>query len=248
MKLTRSTPSIFVITTALVMTSAFLLPRLAADDLSFHEAGARAASLGGAFTARADDTAALFYNPAGLAFLGGTRLKTNFTLGGRTMSAAWPDGGSSFRSNPNEILGGHALSWQPVRRVTVAAGLFQVAGFDSVWPSNWSGRSIALHSEFRAHSVRAAVAVEVIKDFAVSVGLDVVKASLAWTHEIRFNFENQPLPEDAILESREKLADDGVGFVAGALWKIIPAVQIGAASVSIWPAETFSPIPRCSPP
>jgi long-subunit fatty acid transport protein len=202
-------------------------PRLAADDFAFHEASARAAALGGAFTARADDTAALFCNPAGLAFLSGFRFKTNITLGRRSMSAAWPEGGPAFTSKPLEILGGHAVSWQPIRRVTLATGLFASSGYDSVWNSAWSGRTVATLSKFQAHTFRTALAVEVVKDFALSIGLDVVTSNLAWIHKIPFNVETYSVTE--VVESRHRLKGHGVGFVAGALWKIVPAVQVGAS-------------------
>jgi long-chain fatty acid transport protein len=209
-------------------TSVLLPQRLSADDFAFHEAGARAASLGGAFTARADDAATLFYNPAGLAFLRGIRVKTNITLGRRTTDAARP-GSPSYRSNPFEILGGHALSWQPVRRVTVGTGLFPAAGFDSLWNPGWFGRNVAVRTELDMRSFRTAVAVEVVKDFAVSAGLDVVSANVIWNHRIPYDLPNYPLPEPYPVESRQTLKGRGVGFVAGALWKIVPAVQIGAS-------------------
>jgi long-chain fatty acid transport protein len=225
--MTRSRRSSLLPLIGLFLASAFSAPRLAAQEFAFHEAGARAASLGGAFTGRADDAAALFYNPAGLAFLGGIRFKTNITLGGRTTDAAWP-GGAAYRSEPFEILGGHVLSWQPVRRLTVATGLFPVAGFDSLWNPAWSGRDVSLRSELGMRSFRTAVAFEVVKDFAVSAGLDVVSASVIWHKKIFFDLPNYPLPAPVALESRQALEGHGTGFVAGALWKIVPAVQIGA--------------------
>ena len=50
---------------------------LESSEFRNFELGARAATLGGAFVARVDDVSAIFYNPAGLAFLSGIRLKTN---------------------------------------------------------------------------------------------------------------------------------------------------------------------------
>jgi long-chain fatty acid transport protein len=204
-------------------------PPLGADDFGYHEPGARAASLGGAFTARADDVSTLFYNPAGLAFLGSFRFKTNITLGSRDTKAAWPDGGQAYRTNPYEILAGHAVSWQPVRRVTVGAGLFPVATYSSVWNRAWGGRTAAIRSELYTGSFRAAVAAEVVKDLAVSAGLDVMTTNVIWHYSIPFNFVISPLPEPCEVESRNALDGRGVGLVAGALWKIVPAVQIGAS-------------------
>lgn len=223
-----ASPVLFLpVSLALVLLS--LAPPLAADEFGFHEASARAASLGGAFTARADDTSALFYNPAGLAFLGGVRFKTNITLGGRDLRAAWPEGGRTYRSNPYEILGGVAVSWQPIRRVTVATGLFPVAKYSSNWNPAWSGRTEVHRMEYYVRSFRSAVAVEVVKDFAIGAGVDVLSSSLIWNYGIDFNFANNPMPEPYSVDSRSTAEANGVGFVAGALWKIVPAVKVGAS-------------------
>ena len=212
-----------------ILTSLLPPRRLAAQDLAYHEPSARAAGLGGAFTARGDDTATLFYNPAGLAFLGGLRLKTNISLGSRTTDSAWPDGSEPYRSEPFEILGAHAVSWQPFRRVTLATGLFPTSGFEHVWNAAWSGRTISVFSKLVIHSFRSAIAVEVFKGFAVSAGVDVVKMSLEWHYRIPFDIPNYPLPTPIPVEGRENLEDNGVGFCAGGMWKIFPAIQIGAS-------------------
>lgn len=214
---------------AFALVLALLPADIAAEEFSFHEPGARAASLGGAFTARADDAAALFYNPAGLAFLKGFRLKTNITFADRTTDAAMPEGGRTYHSSPNEILGAHALAFQPVKRVTLAAGLFSPFTYTSLWAPNAVGNSTSLRNSLRTSYFRAALAVEVFKGFAVSGGLDVVSSSLVWRHNIPFELETYPLPPNAYAESRHQLNGRGLSFVAGALWKIIPAVQVGAS-------------------
>jgi long-chain fatty acid transport protein len=228
MNTSRQKPPILLL--ALFILTSILPPRrLAAQDLAFQDVSARAAGLGGAFVGRADDTSALFYNPAGLAFLGGFRLKTNIVLGSRTTDSAWPDGSAPYRSEPFEILGAHAVSWQPFRRVTLATGLFPTSRFDHLWNASWSGRLVSTLSKFVVHSFRTAVAIEIVKDFAVSAGLDVVEASLAWRYRVDFNIPNYPLPLPAPVEGREELGDSGVGFVAGVMWKVFPAVQVGAS-------------------
>ncbi len=103
--------------------STFVPSRLGAADFSFHEPSARAAALGGAFTARADDATALFYNPAGLAFLGGWRLKTNIMFDRRTTDAARSDLAGRYRSEPSEFIGNVGVSWQPIKRVTIGTGI-----------------------------------------------------------------------------------------------------------------------------
>lgn len=219
----------FVALVLIALAAVAAPPRLAADELAFHEPSARAASLGGAFTARADDASALFYNPAGLAFLEDIRIKTNLTLGRRAVSALPPGGGPGSRSIPYEILVGLAASWQPVRRLTLAVGYSSPYDYKSIWPSAWSGRTASLVSRFQAYSLRTALAVEVVKGFAVSAGVDVLAATAVWNHQIPFNIEAYPLPADIPVDSRHSLKGHATGFFAGVLWKIVPAVRIGAS-------------------
>ncbi len=211
-----------------ILTFVLCSPRLCADEFTFHEAGARAAGLGGAFTARADDATALFYNPAGLAFLGGVRVKTNVLFGRRTTTAFLPDGGGVYRSSPSEIEGAHAVSWRALDRVTLAVGLFSPFSFQTRWPGTWPAGHGSRLAKARTVTLRPAVAVELFEGFAVSAGLDIVSASARWSHNLLFRMENYSLPREAYVESRHELSGHGLGWVAGALWKISPAVQIGA--------------------
>lgn len=63
---------------------------LKASGFRNFELSARAATLGGAFVARMDDASAVFYNPAGLAFLTGFRVKTNINYLQMTSTAKHP--------------------------------------------------------------------------------------------------------------------------------------------------------------
>ena len=212
----------------LALTLSLVPFRLLAQDFSFYEPGARAASLGGAFTARADDASALFYNPAGLAFLGGFRLKTNIAFAKRTTTAAWPDAVSGVQSGPSEFTGSVSLSWQPLKRVTIGTGLFSPYNYESYWTPGWSGETVNERNRLRTLYFRSVVAVEVIKGLSLSAGIDVASSSLRWLHTIPFNIPNYPLPRDIDIDSSLRLHGKGHGFVAGVLWKVIPALQIGA--------------------
>lgn len=225
----RASRSISPFAVLLALTLTIVPIRLAAEEFGFHEPGARAATLGGAFTARADDASALFYNPAGLAFLKGFRFKTNLTFADRKLEASWPEGGGTYRSSPNEILGAHALAWQPIKRLTLAAGLYSPYTYESLWSRESGGSTNCLRNSMKTLYFRSVLAVEVFKGFAVSGGVDVVSSSLVWRYYIPFNLETYPIDEDAHAESRYRLNGHGLGFVAGVLWKVIPAIQVGAS-------------------
>jgi len=202
---------------------------LRADDFLFYEVGARAAALGGAFTARADDVTAIFYNPAGLAFLKGLRLKTNLAIGKRTNNIYLPEYDVNFGSNPREYLQNIFLSWQPVKGISLGLGYFSPYNFDSLWASPyWTGDEISKAAKMRSYNLRTALSIEVLKGLAVGVALDVVSTSVHWEHSLLFEPGNVTLPEETKVSCRHLLSGHGLGFTASALWKVLPAVQVGA--------------------
>ncbi len=195
--------------------------RLAAEDFASHEPGSRAASLGGAFAGRADDASAVFYNPAGLAFLKGIRFKIGLGFGDRAIKADWLAGGTALRSDPNEFLGSLALAWQPIPHLTLSVGLFSPYSYKASWSPNFGTDWICRENSLRATSLRSVAAFEVFKGFAVGAGVDLVKSSVGWKHFVT-------LDPATYAESRHRLRGSGLGFVASVLWKIAPAIQIGA--------------------
>ena len=203
-------------------------PALRAQDFSFHDIGARAASLGGAFTAQADDITALFYNPAGLAFLDGLRIKTSMNFSTRALSATWPGGEGGFTSSQNEIIGNFFLSWQPLKGIALGAGYFSPYNFDSAWPASWSGNLVSASAKLYAHTFRTALAVEPLEGLALSAALDVVSMSVAWDHRVPFDLENYTLTHEILVLSRHEAGGHGLGFAAGALWKVFSGLQVGA--------------------
>jgi len=227
-KLSRITVLTLTLTLALTCISLVGPPRLEADDFRFYEPGARAAALGGAFTALADDASALFYNPAGLAFLGEFRLKTNIAFGKRQLTADWPAAGRRYRSEPGEFMGAVSASWQPAKRVTLATGLFFPYNFESFWSPGWVGEPVCQRNELASLYFRSALSVEFVKGLALSAGVDVVSSNLRWRHVIPFDYEGLSLTLEHEVESVHRLRGSGLSFVAGVMWKIVPALQVGA--------------------
>ncbi len=203
-------------------------PPLRADDFTFHEIGARAAALGGSFTARADDISAIFYNPSGLAFLGGVRFKTNLTFGARKLNAIRSDTGLTFPNGPGELRGSHFLAWRPARGISLGWGVYSPFNFDSLWPRGWTGEFVSLAAKVNTLTFRSAVAVEPLKGLALSVALDLVSLKVGWDHKILFDVTNYPLSQPVKVTSFYELRGHGVGFAAGLMWKVLPGLQFGA--------------------
>jgi long-chain fatty acid transport protein len=213
-----------------ILAVAALPPSLGAQDLAFHEVGARAASLGGAFTAKADDLSAIYYNPAGLAFLKGLRIKTNLLVANRTVNAFLPERDVTVDSDPREYLQNVFLSWRPAKRIGLGLGIFSPYNFRAQWLDPWwTGNAVSTSSRLRAQYLRPALAVEVLKGLSLGAALDYVIVTAAWDHTVAFSPANntQELPDERDIFSRHELSGHGLGFAAGALWTPLPSVRIG---------------------
>lgn len=200
---------------------------LRAQDFAFHEVGARAASLGGAFTARADDITAIFYNPAGLAFLDGLRLKTNLAFGARKIGATLSDTGRTFPTAQPELRGSHFLSWRPAKGIGLGAGLYSPFNFDSRWPRAWIGEGMSVSAALNAETFRSVVAVEPLKGLAFGAGLDIVSLHMGWEHTLFFDLETYPLAHPAEIASAHAARGHGLGWTAGAMWTTLPWLRLG---------------------
>jgi long-chain fatty acid transport protein len=193
---------------------------------SLFEPGARAAGTGGAFVADADDTSALFYNPAGLAFLKGVHVKANLFFGVRRTTATWPPTGGVYATNPLAFRGSFAMSWQFLKRASVGIGFFMPHSVLTEWPFEWPGVGSSLRTRLNPVYFRPAVSVELFKGLSLGVGADFVFSKLWWNHVIHFP-RSRYVTYDIPVESREDLSGKGTGFVAGLLWKAHPGIQVG---------------------
>jgi len=214
-----------------MLLSAWAAPaRLGAEDFAFHEVGARAASLGGAFTAKADDLSAIYYNPAGLAFLKGLRIKTNLLIGERTVDALLPEHGETVTSDPREYIQNLFLSWRPVKRIGLGLGYYSPYNVRTEWLDPWwTAERISKSSRFKVQELRPALAVEVLKGLSLGLALDYMMVTADWDHVITFEptLHTEELPEVTEVFSRHELSGHGLGFSAGALWKPFAALQVG---------------------
>ncbi len=200
---------------------------LTASDNSPYEPGARASGLGGAFTARADDPSALFYNPAGLAFQKGLRFKTNLFFGKPGLSARWPSSGATTTDNSFQFRGSFAASWQFLKGVSAGVGFFIPYHFFTEWPFNWVGHELAITSSLNSVFFRPAVSIELLRGLSLGVGLDFVRVKTSWSYIRPFNLETFPLSKDIDINSSTAMSGTGTGFVAGLMWKAHPLIQFG---------------------
>ncbi|HUB05632.1 MAG TPA: outer membrane protein transport protein [Myxococcales bacterium] len=117
---------------ALPIVSVFLVSSLALGaGFEYPDEGAEALGRAGAFTAKADDGTAIYYNPAGLAEQDGLRimLDSNFVANGITFQRTDPVTGAMIgppvsNSGPLFIAPFVTVSYQIVKHLTVAVGVY----------------------------------------------------------------------------------------------------------------------------
>jgi long-chain fatty acid transport protein len=199
--------------------------RLEANGFAIFEMGARAASLAGAFVARVDDCSAVFYNPAGLAFLDGFRFKVNLMFDYLNTTARDQESNLSYKSSTRQIRGAYFISWAPTRWLSLGLGGFNPYVADVEWPWSWPGRTLALNGTLDSYYVRPAVAIKVLKGLALGAGLDLVKVDLSWSHIQAFRYGGN---YGMYSESRISVDGNGTGYAAGLLWKVSDALHFGA--------------------
>jgi long-chain fatty acid transport protein len=200
---------------------------LEASEFRKFELSARAATLGGAFAARADDVSAVFYNPAGLAFLTGFRLKTNIYYQQLKSTAEFPGIPETYKSTPNQIRGSHFISLNIKERFGFGIGGFTPNSMDLKWPANWIGNILSIHSKLNTFYIRPVVAVKISNHLAVGVGLDFIFSDVAWVYNKVFTFQEIGLGYQRPVNSESKVSGKGLGFVAGVMVRISDNLRIG---------------------
>ena len=221
---------------SLVLSAVSLVcaPGLFASGFSIMELGARAAGMGGAFAAIADDGSALYYNPAGIAFQEGTRFESDgFLVKGkfRFIPAAppsgtvVPSGGYNGAVSPAfQFLGNMYFTHQINDKLTVGVGLFAPFGLGDNWtnfkdsdptPTKFVGRYAGTRGILQNMWLQPTVAYKVTPNFAVSLA-----PVIAYNHI---------LLEESLLNPLV----DGITFGQNVASQLLPGVNPAQAAASI---------------
>jgi long-chain fatty acid transport protein len=151
-----------------------------ASGYAIYEQGARAMANAGAFTARADDPSALFFNPAGIVQLKGRR----FNFGTNAIFLT----GSSFDSDlsGNSFDQADNMAWPLNMYYTQTQGdryawgvsITSPFGLKTQWPSNFDGRYISRESNLAVLNFNANFAWTFAKTWSAAIGVDFARADI----------------------------------------------------------------------
>lgn len=200
---------------------------LVASEFRNFELSARAATLGGAFVARVDDVSAVFYNPAGLAFLAGFRFKTNICYLRMTSTAEYSESPESFKSAPYQLRGSHFISLNIKDRFGFGIGGFTPNSMEIKWPEYWVGNTLSIHSKLNTFYIRPVVAVKISDHLAVGAGMDFIFSDVTWVYDRIFTFRESAPGYYSDVNSKSYVNGKGIGFVTGILIRISDNLRIG---------------------
>ncbi len=150
---------------------------------SIYEQGAKAMANAGAFTARADDPSALFFNPAGIVQLDGIRVNvgTNviFLTGSRFESTSGPSSGQSFSQLDNTAWPSSLYYTQKLNdRWAWGFGFTSPFGLKTQWDNAFPGRYISREANLAVVNLNPNLACKIGKAWSVAVGLDLARADI----------------------------------------------------------------------
>jgi long-chain fatty acid transport protein len=151
-----------------------------ASGYSIYEQGARAMANAGAFTARADDPSALFFNPAGIVQLKGKRFSLGTTAVFLTGSEFDSDlTGNSFDQVDNMGWPSNLYYTQSVGdRYAWGVSLTSPFGLKTEWANDFDGRYISRESNVAVLNFNANFAWSFAKTWSAAVGVDFTRADI----------------------------------------------------------------------
>ena len=184
-----------------------------ASGFLIHDISGQALGRASAVSADVDEPAAVYYNPANLAFLGGVSASAGGTFV-TSKSSFTPAGGPETNSERgNFLLPALFANALLTDRVAVGMGVYTTFGIGIRWPNDWVGREAAIHASLQSLAFNPTVAVRVHRQISVAAGFDAVRSVVDFTNGL-----------PTIIGGDVRLAGGtwGYGFNVAGLYKIRP--------------------------
>ncbi|RMF62700.1 MAG: type IX secretion system membrane protein PorP/SprF [Calditrichaeota bacterium] len=194
-----------------------------AGGFNIYEFGGRATAMGGAVVARPWDASTLFYNPAGLTYLKGTRFYGGTTLivpSSRFVGAApvFPNTVHNVKDALFTPLGVY-VSHMFNDRFGAGLSVTNPFGLGVAWHDDFPGRGIAKNTQLQSFYISPVLAYQVSPRFSIGAGADFVLAKVTLERNV-YIFDSEGSPGYEVGEVKlEGNSDLAVGFVASAMYR-----------------------------
>lgn len=196
-----------------------------ASGFGLYDANAKATGMGSAFVAKADDASAIYYNPAGIAFLEGHNFLGSITPVQPHVDVTFM--GDTTSSEQRWVYVPSMYYATSVSdRISVGIGVFAPFGLGVQYPAEYPGNLASYRSMGLAAFIRPTVAFKVSDNFAIGGGVDFVYSRMKEWRRIPYQFLGLPF-ENHVIDARYEYDGTGTGFAFGALYKASEQFQIG---------------------
>ncbi|MBI9072293.1 MAG: transporter [Melioribacteraceae bacterium] len=219
-----------------VMSVLLISSSLFASGFQINEHGARAMSLGGAFTGLANDASAVYFNGAGMTQLSGTHFSLGATYIKPSSTFTGPVGSLSTESElepnfftPINIYATHQLS----DKFFVGFALNNPYGLGTEWKDDWVGRYSAVETEIRTFNFSGVLAYKVSDQFSVSAGVTYSYADVLITRQMQGLLPTGIAAKPYLMFSDSMMEMEGdataIGFNAAIMYKPTKCLSLGLA-------------------
>ncbi|MFQ5876310.1 MAG: OmpP1/FadL family transporter [Acidobacteriota bacterium] len=186
-----------------------------ASGYAVYEQGAEAMANAGAFTARADNASALFFNPAGILRLEGIWLDVGTTTILLTGSEFESPSGVGFDQNDTAVYPSTAYYTQKISdRLAWGLAITSPFGLKTKWDEDFEGRFISRESNIAVVNFNPNLAFRLGRDWTGAFGLDY---ALAQIRELSRNIDSSSLSASDCFTSLDGDGGD-IGWNAAVQW------------------------------
>ena len=187
--------------------------------------GASAFGQAATVTAHTTGPSTLFYNPALLTTLDGTRVEAGMTvLAFDRRFQSQGDGDIHEMRDETKMPASLYLSHRVTDDLAAGIGLFFPFGLASDWPEQWEGRFLATQTEMTTYTLNPALAWRPVPRLSVAAGLDLA----LFDATLRRQIDLAPLGLAGIEGSQEFSGDDtGLGWNLGLALQLTDRLDFG---------------------
>jgi long-chain fatty acid transport protein len=198
----------------------------AAAGFAILQQGTAAMAEGNAFVAQADDPSAIFYNPAGLTQLQRPEIYFNNVFSSTNRYYMTPAGEYTTAKHDIFMIPAFYASYPVHERVVLGLGCFTPFGLGTTWPPEWAGRYLTTMSKLQTYNVNPVVAVKLLDNLSVAVGLDVMWSRVRIERKTSQRLGRILLTD---LKSDYDGAGMGWGYNLGLLYEPVEGVKLGVS-------------------
>lgn len=187
---------------------------------ALYEGSARGNALGGSVIAKADDPAAIFFNPAGITQLAGTQMAMGATV---IMPSTHVTTESWGRSEDDKLKWNYFVppytyvTYQQSDRLWLGVGFFARFGLGTEFDENWPGRFNSYNSFVRVLELNPNAAWKVNDKLSISVGMSLARMDLKLESKAPLFGYDTSLSGNGM----------GVGYNFGVHYKLLDWIKLG---------------------